>query len=506
MGAAGGAVGRLKIASNWWNLMQSQDLMQLRYIAIAAPIVCLLSAALLFNEFHAYSSDAGQHYALVRALMDLHGWGSPPSTPNLGPLPLYPPLSHWLAAEVGKLVGSGLRGMTVVASASVALFYLAMFVMSAKISWRVPIIACLMTIGYALLRGPVFGRMVVNNYFYAQAVGSAFAAVVLLVALIKFHKWNGWLIDLFVLIAGQILVATHLMPAAQLLACYCTILLVYALTRSRWQIVGRLVLFSGVSLALIFKSPFASTVYLIAQAEGGAHINLFGNRLAQILLLAAGATASIRLIWLTRRQQDAGMFLGCMGLATCGLALLQIGLFWLGFGSNYAIAKHMFVVVALFIFVLAANIALKISRPGEVNKLGGATMSVVWCSVLALLATRADLYPSLLDLDGVVKFQNAARDLSSRLDSSDQRRPIALASQWPLNLSYGITIGDLGLAMSIADQMLLRKPLPVDRVSMVFMPADDPALTPQCLVEAYSNQLVAASDYACYLRNMPSKR
>jgi hypothetical protein len=474
--------------------------MQLRQVAIAAPIVSLLSVMLLFNEFHAYSSDAGQHYALVRALMDLDGWGSPPSAPNLGPLPFYPPMSHWLAAEVGKLFGSGLMGMTVVTSASVGLFYLAMFVLSSRINWRAPIIACLITIGYALLRGPVFGRMVVNNYFYAQAVGSTFAVLVLLVALIKFHKWNGLIIDLMVLIAGQILVATHLMPAAQLLACYCAILLVQAWTRSSWQIVGRLALFSGLSLVLVFRSPFASTVYLIAQAEGGAHINLFGNRLAQIVLLAAGSVAAIRLILLTRRQEDAGMFLGCMGLATCGLAAVQIVLFWLGFGSNYAIAKHMFVVVAFFIFVLAADIALKISQPAEGNKLGGASMSVVWCSLLALLTTRADLYPSLLDLGKVVKFQNAVRDLSSRLDSSDQRRPIVLAGQWPLNISYGITIGDLRLAMPIADLIMLGKPLPPDRVSMVFMPADDPASTPECLVKAYSNQQVVASDYACYLR------
>jgi hypothetical protein len=480
--------------------------MQLRQVAIAAPIVSLLSVALFFNEFHAYSSDAGQHYALVRALMDLHGWGTPASTPNLGPLPLYPPLSHWLAAEVGKLVGSGFQGMTIVASVSAGLFYLAMFVMAARISWRAPIIACLITIGYALLRGPVFGRMVVNNYFYAQEVGSAIAALVLLVALIKLHKWNGLLIDLFVLIAGQLLVATHLMPAAQLLACYCTILLVHAWTRSSWRIFGRLVLFSGFSLLLIFYSPYAARVYLIAQAEGGAHINLFGNRVAQILLLAAGVVASVRLIWLTHKQEDAGMFLGCMGLATCGLAFLQMFLFWLGFGSNYAIAKHMFVVVAFFIFILAADIALKIGRQGEANRLGGPSMSVVWCSVMALLATRADLYPSLVDLGTVAKFQNGVRDLSSRLDSSDPRRPIALASQWPLNISYGITLGDLEVAMTLADQMMSRKPLPQDRVNMVLMPAGDPAATPECLVKAYSNEQVVASDYACYLRNTPSRQ
>src|SRR5882757_1789461 len=468
--------------------------MQLRQIAIAVPVVCFLSAALLFNEFHAYSSDAGQHYALVRALMDLDGWGSPSSTPNLGPLPFYPPMSHWFAAEVGKLFGSGLLGMTVVASASVGLFYLAMFVISFQINWRVPIIAGLITIGYALLRGPVFGRMVVNNYFFAQAVGSAIAALVLLVALQKFRKWNGVILDLFVLIAGQILVATHLLPAAQLLACYCTILLVHAWTTTSWRVIGRLALFSGVSLALIFQSPFALNVYQVGQFEGGAHVNLFGNRLAQIVLLTAGVVASIKLILLTHRQEDAGMFLGCMGLATCALAFLQIFLFWLGFGSNYAISKHVFVVVALFIFVLAANIALKRRQPAEANKFGSANMSVIWCSVLALLTTRADLYPSLLDLSKVVKFQNAVRDLSSRLESSDQRRPIAFAAEWPLNISYGITIGDLRLSMPIADLILLRKPLPQDRVSMVFAPADDPASAPECSVKTYTNQQVAAFD------------
>jgi hypothetical protein len=90
--------------------------------------------------------------------MDLKGWGRPLPASNLGELPFYPPFSHWLAAGVGKLLGSGPIGMTVVASASVGLFYLAMFVMSFRIDWRVPIFASLSTICYALLRGPVFGR------------------------------------------------------------------------------------------------------------------------------------------------------------------------------------------------------------------------------------------------------------------------------------------------------------------------------------------------------------
>src|ERR1700688_1440083 len=143
--------------------------------------------------------------------MDVDEWGSLAATPNLGKLPFYPPVSHWIAAEVGKLFGSGLLGMTLVASASVGLFYLAMFVMARPGEWRAPMIACLITIGYALLRGPVFGRQVVNNYFYAQLVGSTLAVLTLLIAFNQFHKWTGFIVDLFVLIMGQIIVATHLL-------------------------------------------------------------------------------------------------------------------------------------------------------------------------------------------------------------------------------------------------------------------------------------------------------
>ena len=203
--------------------------------------------------------------------MDLNKWGSPAPTPNLGPLPFYPPVSHWLAAEVGKVAGSGLLGMTLVASASVGLFYLVMFVITMRIDWRAPIIACIITIFYAMLRGPVFGRQIVNNYFYAQVVGSALAALTLLVAFNQLHKWKGLIVDLFVLIMGQIIVATHLMPAAQLIGAYCMVLLVLAWTKSSWQIFARLILFSVLSMAFTAFSPFALNVYTLAQFEGGAH-------------------------------------------------------------------------------------------------------------------------------------------------------------------------------------------------------------------------------------------
>jgi hypothetical protein len=468
----------------------------LRQFALAALLVAGLSAALLFNEFQAYSSDAGQHYALVRALMDLDKWGTPAAAPNLGALTFYPPLSHWLAAEVGKVFGSGLLGMTLVASASVGLFYLAMFSMARRIDWRAPIIACVITIGYALLRGPVFGRMIVNNYFYAQLVGSTLAALTLLIAFDQFHKWKGPMVDLFVLIMGQVVVATHLMPAEQLIGAYCMVLLVHAWTTASWTVFTRLVVFAALSLALTAFSPFASNVYAIAQSEGGAHINLLGNRIAQIIFLICGSAASVRLILRTRQAAGAGMFLGCMGLSSCCLALLQIALFWVGIGSNYAIAKHMFVTVAFFIFVVSANLALRKSPAPDIEPIN-VMKQLALCSILALLTMRVDLYPSILDLNKVVAFQRAVRTLSAHLENEGGRLPIALAKQWPPNISYGISIGDLRFPMAAADLILQGENLPRDQVSMVFMPPDDPGTAAQCLISAHSNQDAAAFDYSC---------
>jgi hypothetical protein len=76
---------------------------------------------------------------------------------------------------------------------------------------------------------------------------------------------------------------------------------------------------------------------------------------------------------------------------------------------------------------------------------------------------------------------------------------IALASEWPPNIAYGITIGDLKFPMGIADLIVANKPLPRDRVSMAFMPTSDPSAPRRCVIPAFSNQIAMALDYGCIL-------
>ncbi len=119
---------------------------------------------------------------------------------------------------------------------------------------------------------------------------------------------------------------------------------------------------------------------------------------------------------------------------------------------------------------------------------------------------RVDLYPSVLDLKKVVAFQTAVRTLSTHLGNEGGRRPIALAKQWPPNISYGISIGDLRFPMSVANLILEDRPLPQDQVSIAFMPPDDPGVIPECSVPAHSNQDAEAFDYSCVVRSANTRR
>ena len=92
-------------------------------------------------------------------------------------------------------------------------------------------------------------------------------------------------------------------------------------------------------------------------------------------------------------------------------------------------------------------------------------------------------------------------ELYSRAKSSDDRGMIALASEWPPNIAYGITIGDLRFPMEFAGLILEHQPLPRDEVSIAFMPTSDPSAPRTCVIPAFSNQIAVALDYACILES-----
>lgn len=491
--------------------------MRARDVIITACVVGALAAYLFSNEFHALSTDAGQHYALVRMLMDMDGWVRPAQS-YLGPMTSYPPLAHWIAAGVGTVAGSGLLGMAFVATASVALFYLVLFILALRIDPRVPIVACALIAAYALLRGPVFGRQIVNNYFFAQTVGSAIAIATLLLMLDVRRRWKPAACDLFVLAAGQLLVATHLTPASQLIAAYCTILACEAWIKTSRATAVRLALFATGSLVLTALNPYARILVLAAQQGGGAHINhLLGAQPVQLAAAILGSLASLRLLSKTSGDDDAGLFLGCTGLALCGLMMLQLMLRWIGFGSDYAVAKHVFVTVTVLIVIIAANLTLarrpprragdaqRTARGAAPNAAPGPGFGLAWCAVLALLASRADLYPSVVELRQIVSFQDAVRETAQTIstESAGRLKPIALVSAWPAPIGYMINLGDLKQPFEATVPPAQDQRAAAD---VILMPPDDRRFVPACRIPAYTTAKVAVLDYPCLLQAAPRHR
>lgn len=342
--------------------------------------------------------------------------------------------------------------------------------------------------------------MIVNNYFYAQIVGSAIAVATMFVVFATIRRWKPWILDIFVAASVQLLVATHLLPAAQLAASYEVLLLVLMLADRTKRAIGRILVFAIATLVLTYFNPFSRVVYDIAQSEAGAHINLFGDRLAQICLLGVASWASISLLRGTYRSQPAGIVVGSLGLGTCCFATLQILLFWCGLGSHYAIAKNMFFVIAVFIFVCSALLALSMEPWGKPRWAHAA----VGLPILTLVTTRADLSPVICSMKDVVRFQRSVDSIANGLLSNDKTHPIIFSTFWPENLSYGMTIGDMKLNMGrFADAILNRDFPPISEASFLLTAAKDPIIRIECIDPKLSSAAVIVMDYACFKSQVP---
>src|SRR6202012_2698445 len=82
------------------------------------------------------------------------------------------------------------------------------------------------------------------------------------------------IIDIFVLGIAQFLVATHLTPAAQLVATYCVLLILQAWKRSSKKLLLRSIVFAGLSAVLTALNPYARFLASVAQQDVSAHVNL----------------------------------------------------------------------------------------------------------------------------------------------------------------------------------------------------------------------------------------
>ncbi len=260
----------------------------------------------------------------------------------------YPPVSHWLAALVGWVGGSGFVGIIIVSILSV---YLCYSIIIRLVDADVPANIILFAAFFFLLvpTHSLVGWEVVGNYFYPQLV-----ADVAFFASLLWLSGNAplWQQMIFVPLAGaaamwiQPAVAIHILGAGTLLLAF--------RAAEQWRNESRFpataflgLLFVIVAeILVVILHPSLRIMRTIALNDGYLE---FGYSHILLVALICAATGAVNL-WrrFSGRAQFVDAVLGSAAVASASLAFLQFAaLHMLDQGSNYAVKKHMFLVVTL---------------------------------------------------------------------------------------------------------------------------------------------------------------
>ena len=133
--------------------------------------LALLSGLLIAfgGRFLGDSIDVAVHYLLVDEIMK-HGGIRPERLPDMAEMAVYPPASHWLAAIVGWVGGSGLVGLMLVSVASLyaVYYFVARLVQGRGVLGLV--VFLVIFVALSPTRAQIGWELVVN-FFYPQLVG-----------------------------------------------------------------------------------------------------------------------------------------------------------------------------------------------------------------------------------------------------------------------------------------------------------------------------------------------
>jgi hypothetical protein len=315
-------------------------------IARAASIAVFAAAAVLIlgrNDF-AVGTDVGVHYGFANEITRF-GWPLP-ATSYLAIMAHYPPAAHVLAIGIGKLVGSTLHGLFVVAAVSFVLTYVALAELMRRpgqVGTAVSMIVFLLAVYWYRHKLLFEGAELVANFFFAQfaATGMLLAcAIALCRSRLSFGRW--------LLVAA---IVTHLLgyfysiSAIQLALTCCAFQALAFLDRPSLRSAGTVVITGLMLVAVAVIHPTLIGSVAIANNDGGISIDALHETVSFVgMILGSGL-----LIWLRRRSNlaniDAIISL-CVGVgAVCLAQFIALRLF--GDGSPYAVKKYGFLIITL---------------------------------------------------------------------------------------------------------------------------------------------------------------
>jgi hypothetical protein len=318
-----------------------------QFSALLLNAAIAVGLLITFARYVLMSGDLALHFALVDEIMKHGGVRSQP-LPNLSAMVIYPPATHWLAAIIGWIGGSGFVAIIIVSILSVYFSYL---IIIRLVDANSPANVALFAVFFALLARThsLVGWEIVVNYFYPQL-----AADVVFFALLLWLSGNPslWRQAIFIPLVGaatmwiQPAVAVHILGAG-------TFLLAFR-AAEKWRNESRfpttiffgLLFVSLASVLIVILHPALRAMRYIALNDGYLQFRYTSILLVAFICAAIGSVNLLR--HYLGRAQFVDAVLGSAVVASASLVFLQFAaLNVFGEGSNYAVKKHMFLVVTL---------------------------------------------------------------------------------------------------------------------------------------------------------------
>ena len=297
------------------------------------------------------SIDLASHFSLVDEIMK---YGRiRPAAENLGVyMAIYPPLSHWMAAVLGWIIGSGLVSLWLVAITCV---YVSYYVIGRLAATATPFIALpVFAVIFSLLARSraQLGWEVIVNFFYPQLVG--FTVYLFLILWLSRQPPNQVWPALVAAILSPIVYLIQPIIGVHLTAAIVGFLFIEGVCI--WFAERRFSKLHAAAIAttIVFgaatvKHPSVAVMLGISSNDGFLTFGFPGDMLLLPCVLCVAASLANLLSGMRRWPiGHIDRLVGAAGAAAGGLMLLQyLMLLTLNAGSFYAVKKHVFIVVTL---------------------------------------------------------------------------------------------------------------------------------------------------------------
>jgi hypothetical protein len=458
------------------------------HVTIVVALLALLARHVLLT------GDMVLHFILVDEIMK-HGGVQPGSYLTQLVMPTYPQASHWLAAIVGWSSGSGFVGIIVVSILSIYVSYLMIIRL---VGAALPVNLLLFTAAFALLAHThsLIGWEVVVNWFYPQLV----ADVIYFASLLWLSKKAPiWQQALFVPLVGaatmwvQPLVAVHIFAAGATLIAF---LLTEEWHReSKFPARTALYLLLLVTLCALVSALHPSLRVMRTVAMNNGYLEFSYSTILLVAMVCAGI--GIVNLWrhFSGRAEYVDAVLGSAVAAATLLAIAQfVALQMLGEGSDYAVKKHMFIIVTLGA-INAVRILGSLTKPSARREVIGKYAA----PILAATATIVILKPFKTPVAPILEAQVFAIDAAkSDVPGFRPGNTVADDMSIPFLANYMISLTALQHPLTTA---LTENPRQDAKLVMIRRNPDTDQICEQRLYESKTHAIVDAACLKIYPLN-----